>query len=57
MKPSNSDTSLTLGEGEAVVLQVMLEVRATHAITVQKRLSPGEARSEIAKTKMVRWTS
>ncbi|QNA84611.1 hypothetical protein G4G27_11910 [Sphingomonas sp. So64.6b] len=57
MKPSNSESSLTLDEGETVVLKATLEVRATHAITVQKRLSPGEARSEIASAKMVQWTS
>ncbi|QNQ10403.1 hypothetical protein [Sphingomonas alpina] len=57
MKPSNSESSVTVAEGEAVVVQVMLEVRATHAVTVQKQLSPGEARSEIANTKMVQWTS
>ena len=56
MKPSNSDSSVTVAEGQAVVIQAMLEVRATHAITVQQQLSPAKARSEIASTKMVQWT-
>ncbi|MGH6613659.1 hypothetical protein [Sphingomonas sp.] len=57
MKPSNSESSVTVADGDAVVVQVILEVRATHAVTVQKQLSPGQARSEIASTKMVQWTS
>ncbi|MES2058004.1 MAG: hypothetical protein V4564_18850 [Pseudomonadota bacterium] len=57
MKPSNSDSSLTLAEGEVAVLKVGLEVRATHAVTVQQRLQAGAARSEIASAKMVQWTN
>lgn len=57
MKPSNSESTVTVAEGEIVVVQAMLEMRATHAMTVQIRLSPNEGRIEIGNAKMAQWTS
>lgn len=57
MKPSNSESTVTVAEGEIVVVQAMLEMRATHAMTVQIPLSPNEGRIEIGNAKMAQWTS
>lgn len=57
MKPSNSQSTVTLGSGEIAVILVMLQMEATHARTVQQRVSGSEGRNEIARAKMVLWTN
>lgn len=54
-KPSDSQSTVTLAAGEVAVIQVMLEMHALHASTVQQRLPMAEARTEIASAKMVLW--
>lgn len=56
VKPSNSQSTLTLGSGEIAVILVMLQVEAMHARTVQQRVSGTEGHAEIARAKMVQWT-
>ena len=56
MKSSHSAAPVTLAAGEVAVIRAGLEMRATHAMTVQQPLSPDEGRTEIMATKMVQWT-
>lgn len=56
VKPSNSQSTLTLGSGEIAVILVMLQMEAMHARTVQQRISGAEGHAEIARAKMVQWT-
>ncbi|MFV0624298.1 DUF2846 domain-containing protein [Sphingomonas sp. ac-8] len=56
MKPSNAETTLTVAAGDLVTLRAMLQVNATHAVTVHERLSLADGRFEIGRAKMVQWT-
>lgn len=56
VKPSNSETALTVQSGEVAVILAMLQMEAMHARTTQQRVLGSEAQSEIARAKMIRWT-
>ncbi|WP_425228480.1 hypothetical protein [Sphingomonas sp.] len=55
MKPSLASGAFTLAAGDIVVVRAMLEMRATHALTVQQPLAPPDGRAEIMAAKMVGW--
>jgi uncharacterized membrane protein YfcA len=56
MKPSNSQTTLTVQSGETAVILAGLQMEAMHASTTQQRLLGAEAQMEIGRSKMVQWT-
>jgi hypothetical protein len=56
VKPSNSQSQLTLQNGEVAVLLTTLQMEAMHATTVQQRVLGAEAQGEIARAKMIQWT-
>lgn len=56
VKPSNSDSTLTLQSGEVAVILTMLQMEAMHARTTQQRVLGSEAQAEIARAKMIMWT-
>ena len=55
LKSSHAAGTYTLAAGEVMVVRTMLEMRATHALTVQQPLDPAEAQNEIMSAKMVQW--
>lgn len=55
VKPSRSESSLTLQSGEIAVILVRLQMEAMHATTDQQRILGSEAKGEIASAKMVKW--
>ena len=57
LKSSRSSSEVTLAPGEVMIVRAMLEVRATHAMTVQQVLAPAEGRSEIMAARMVTWSN
>lgn len=57
VKPSNSQSTVTVGSEEIAVILVMLQMEAMHATTVQQRISGSQGHAEIARARLVRWTN
>jgi len=57
IKPSNSETTLSVQGGDVVVILAMLKVQSLHSTTKQERIVGTEAQTAVATTKMIEWTN
>lgn len=57
VKPSNSQTTLSVQGGDVVVILAMLKVQSLHSTTTQERIVGTEAQTAVATTKMIEWTN
>jgi aspartate 1-decarboxylase len=57
IKPSNSETTLSVQGGDVVVILAMLKVQSLHSTTTQERIVGTEAQTAVATTKMIEWTN